>query len=252
MRFTLPRICGLITLLTVFAAPAWAADPVSYKVDHFSTGDGSMDATLRATSDLVTLRTSAPVSPYALIARARTDVDRLKTVLESYGYYESKVTIQIDGMALNDPGLADHLNALPKKQDAHVQITFKPGALYHLRNITIDGELPASVQGAFTLKTGAPAVADTVLAAGAHLLSALEEQGYAFAKVDPPGGLRGQDAAAPRRDLSCRGRSARQHRRDSLRGLEAGPRELSCAAACCCTPASCSARAPWSARERIC
>jgi translocation and assembly module TamA len=186
MRFTFPKICGLITLLTVFAAPAWAADPVSYKVDHFSTGDGSMDATLRATSDLVTLRTSAPVSPYALIARARSDGERLKTVVESYGYYESKITIQIDGMALSDPGLADHLNALPKKQDAHVQITFKLGALYHLRNITIDGELPASVQGEFTLKTGAPAVADTVLAAGAHLLAALEEQGYAFAKVDTP------------------------------------------------------------------
>jgi translocation and assembly module TamA len=186
MRFTFSRICGLIALLGALAAPAWAADPVSYKVDHFSTGEGSMDATLRATSDLVTLRTSAPVSPYALIARARSDVVRLKTVIESYGYYESKITIQIDGMALSDPGLADHLNALPKKHDAHVQITFKLGVLYHLRNITIDGEVPASVQGAFTLKTGAAAVADTVLAAGAHLLAALEEQGYAFAKVDPP------------------------------------------------------------------
>jgi translocation and assembly module TamA len=186
MRFTFPRICGLIALLAALAAPAWAADPVSYKVDHFSTGDGTMDDTLRATSDLVTLRTSAPVSPYALIARARSDGERLKTVVESYGYYESKITIKIDGMALNDPGLADHLNALPKKQDAHVQITFKLGTLYHLRNITIDGELPASVQGAFTLKTGAAAVADTVLAAGAHLLAALEDQGYAFAKVDPP------------------------------------------------------------------
>jgi len=186
MRFTFPRICGLIALLTAVAAPVWAADPVSYKVDHFSAGDGSMDGTLRATSDLITLRSSAPVSPYALIARARSDIERLKTVVESYGYYESKITIKIDGMALNDPGLADHLNALPKKQDAHVQITFNLGVLYHLRNITIDGELPASVQGAFTLKTGEAAVADTVLAAGAHLQAALEEQGYAFAKVDPP------------------------------------------------------------------
>src|ERR1700734_474772 len=186
MRFTFPRICGLIALLATLAAPAWAADPVSYKVDHFSTGDGTMDNTLRATSDLVTLRTSAPVSPYALIARARSDGERLKTVVESYGYYESKITIQIDGMALGDPGLADHLNALPKKQDAHVQISFKLGALYHLRDIRIDGDLPPQVQGVFTLKTGSPAVADTVLAAGAHLQAALEEQGYAFAKVDPP------------------------------------------------------------------
>ena len=73
-----------------------------------------------------------------MIARARSDGERLKTVVESYGYYESKITIQIDGMALSDPGLADHLNALPKKQDAHVQITFKlgaavPSAQYHDR-----------------------------------------------------------------------------------------------------------------------
>src|SRR5580692_3141387 len=163
MRFTFPKICGLIALLAVPAAPVWAADPVSYKVDRFSTGDGSMEATLRATSDLIALRTSAPVSPYALIARARSDAERLKTVVESYGYYESKITIQIDGMPLNDPGLAEHLNALPKKHDAHVQIAFKLGPLYHLRNITIGGDLPASLQGAFTLKTGDPAVADTVL-----------------------------------------------------------------------------------------
>jgi translocation and assembly module TamA len=186
MRFKLATICGLIVVLGTAAAPVWASDPVSYKVDRFSTGDGSMDTTLRATSDLVALRASAPVSPYALIARARADIDRLKTVLESYGYYESKITIQIDGMALGDPGLADHLNALPKKQDAHVQIAFKLGVLYHVRDVKIDGELPASVRGSFTLKPGAAAVADTVLAAGAHLQAALEEQGYAFAKVDPP------------------------------------------------------------------
>ena len=36
------------------------------------------------------------------------------------------------------------------------------------------------------LKSGAPAVAADVVGAGARLLAALEEQGYAFAKVDPP------------------------------------------------------------------
>jgi translocation and assembly module TamA len=44
-----------------------------------------------------TLRTSAPVGPFGLIGRARSDLDRLKTVLESYGYYQSYVAITIDG-----------------------------------------------------------------------------------------------------------------------------------------------------------
>jgi translocation and assembly module TamA len=168
------------------ASAARAADPQTYKVELAPTGNGAMDGALRATSDLQSLRTSAPVSPYGLIARARSDLDRLKTVLESYGYYQSKVTMKIDGLALNDPGLADELTALPKKHDARVQASFALGPLYHLRGVAIDGELPPSVQGVLGLKPGAPAVAADVLGAGARLLSALQEQGYAFAKVDPP------------------------------------------------------------------
>ena len=41
--------------------------------------------------------------------------------------------------------------ALPKKQDAKVQVKFTLGPLYHLRNITIDGELPASAAGTCSL-----------------------------------------------------------------------------------------------------
>jgi translocation and assembly module TamA len=155
-------------------------------VELVSTGNGAMDSTLHATSDLVSLRTSAPVSPYGLIARARSDIDRLKTVVESYGYYQSSVNVLIDGAALNTPGLADQLMALPKKQDAKVQVKFTLGPLYHVRHITIDGELPASAQDALPLKSGDPAVAATVLGAGSKLLSVLGEQGYAFAKVDAP------------------------------------------------------------------
>jgi len=168
------------------APAARAADPQTYKVELDPTGNPAMQATLRATSDLESLRSSAPVSPYGLIARARGDIDRLKTVLESYGYYQSKVTMKIDGLALNDPGLADELAALPKKREARVQVSFVLGPLYHLRGVAIDGELPPTAQGLLGLKSGAPAVADDVLGAGARLLSALQEQGYAFAKVDPP------------------------------------------------------------------
>jgi translocation and assembly module TamA len=200
MRFTLARICCLLAFFSCLAPVARAADPQPYKVDLASTGDGAMDATLRATSDLITLRSAAPVSPYGLIARARGDLDRLKTVLESYGYYQSKVTIQIDGLALNAPGLAERLTALPKKRDARVQLSFALGPLYHVRAITIDGELPPSAQGKLGLKTGAPAVAANVLEAGARLLSVLEEQGYAFAKVDPPVAF--EDATLPLLDVT--------------------------------------------------
>jgi len=151
-----------------------------------STGDSDMNATLKATSELVTLRTSAPVGPFALIGRARGDLERLKTVLESNGYYQSYVGITIDDLPLDDPTLGDELSSKPKGTDAHVKVSFSLGPVYHLRHITIDGEIPPSVDAKLPLTTGAPAVAAQILAAGENLQTALEDQGYAFAKVDPP------------------------------------------------------------------
>ena len=186
MRSSILGIIVWSAIMLCASLAAHAADPQPYRVDLASTGDGAMDSTLRATSELLSLRDSAPVSPFGLIARARGEVDRLKTVLESYGYYQSAVTITIGGLGLNSPGLADALNALTKGQNARVAITFKLGPLYHLRTVTVEGTLPNSAEGAFSLKSGAPAVAADVLAAGSRLQSALQEQGFAFAIVDPP------------------------------------------------------------------
>ncbi len=177
--------CALI-VLTGIVSLARAADPHPYGVELASTGNGALDSALKATSQLVTLRTSAPVDPFGLIARARGDVDRLKTVLESFGSYQSSVSITINGLALDEPRLGDILAALPKGQDALCHIAFELGPLYHLGSIRIDGAVPDSARGSLRLSPGAPAIATDVLAGGARLLTALENQGYAFAKVDPP------------------------------------------------------------------
>ena len=176
----------LLWMVCVLAQPCLAADPQSYKVDMASTGDSDMNATLKATSDLITLRSTAPVGPFGLIGRARSDLGRLKTVLESYGYYQSYVAITIDGLPVDDPTLGDQLTGKAKGDDARVKTTFSIGPLYHVRKVEIDGDIPPSVRDTFDLKTGGPAVAATVLAAGERLQTALEDEGYAFAKVDPP------------------------------------------------------------------
>jgi translocation and assembly module TamA len=181
---------GVLLLIAIVllqgASCAYAADPQPYKVDMASTGDSSLNSTLKATSELETLRKSAPVGPFGLIGRARGDLERLKTVLESFGYYQSYVEIRIDGLPLDDPGLGEELTSRPKDNEAEVKITFSIGALYHLRKIEIVGEVPPEAEKALALESGAPAIAADVLAAGDRLLNALEDQGYAFAKVDPP------------------------------------------------------------------
>jgi translocation and assembly module TamA len=199
MRFSLARIPCLVGL-ALCAAFAHAADPQPYRVDLASVGNSEMDDALRATSDLLSLRKAAPVSPLGLIARSRAEVDRLKTVLESYGYYQSVVTITIGGAVLTDVHLADTLTALPKGTDARISIAFRLGPLYHLRKITIDGDIPDAARSALALSPGAPAEAAAVLAGGARVLSALQEQGYAFARVDAP--VAYEDRTEPVLDVS--------------------------------------------------
>lgn len=165
---------------------AWAANPQPYKIDWASSGKRSIDSDMKATSELQTLRTTAKVGPYELIARARGDVNRLQTVLKSFGYYQGAVTILIDGLGLEDARLGDELSALPKGKEARVKISARLGPLFHIGRIDIQGKLPKDMQHRLGLTSGAPAVASQVQAAGAALQSALQNAGYAFARVASP------------------------------------------------------------------
>jgi translocation and assembly module TamA len=179
---------------------AAAADPQPYGVELASVGNQKSDAALVATSELLSLRRSAPVSPFGLIARARSDQSRLKTVLESFGYYQSRVVVTIDGMALDDPRLGDLLGASAPGATARVAVGFDLGPLYHVRHITIEGTLSAADRSAFGLAEGDPAVAAALVDAGVRLQTRLQEQGFAFAQVDAP--VAYEDATDPVLDVS--------------------------------------------------
>ena len=129
---------------------------------------------MHASSQLESLRKGAPVGPFALIGRAQEDAERLATVLESFGYYRRALTITIEGKALDDPSLADALTALPKDHPAKVDVVIELGPLYHMRKMTIDGEVSAAARAPCSSTSGAPAVAANVLAARDRLLTALQ------------------------------------------------------------------------------
>jgi translocation and assembly module TamA len=165
---------------------ARAADPQPYKIDWTSSGDKTIDSTMKLTSQLATLRESAPVDPFGLIARVRGDVNRLQTVLQSFGYYDGSVVIKINGMGLDSEELGNALSALPKKSEARIGIVPTLGPLFHVGNIQFKGSLPAGFEHKLHLATGAPAVASNVLTAGGMLQTELQDAGYAFATVDKP------------------------------------------------------------------
>jgi translocation and assembly module TamA len=167
-------------------APVRAADPQPYTVTIAATGERALDAALAQASELVALRRKAPVGPFGLVIRARQDVGRLETVLHSFGYYEGKVTIRLAGHRLGNRNLVAILDKVPQGVSVAAAVAVQPGPLFRLGRVKIKGTLPAGLRGKLGLSPGQPAVAAAVLAAGARLERALQEEGYALAKVAPP------------------------------------------------------------------
>jgi len=178
-------ICTLTACLT-FGAFARAADPTQYNVIVSPTGQPALNAAIKGSSQLIALRTRAPAGPFAVVSRARLDIPRLTAALESFGYYNAHLSITIADRGLEDPGLVDTLAHAPASPPVIVRVNVQPGRQFHLRDVRLDGPVPDTVRSSFTLRPGDPAIAGVVLSAGAALLSALREQGYAFARVSPP------------------------------------------------------------------
>lgn len=172
--------------MVLAAGPLRAADLQGYAVEISGAPSSEVTATLRASSQLVTLQGAGPVPPFALMMRARDDIARLQTALDSFGYYQNKVAITLAGLDAGDPELPARLESLAPDKPAPVTITVTPGPLYHLDRIRLQGNVPVQSRGALGLNSGDPAVASAVLDAQSRLVAALQEDGYALAKVDIP------------------------------------------------------------------
>jgi translocation and assembly module TamA len=180
------RIVALLILLQLCLAKdgAFGADPQPYTVTLKPTRNNALDQALHDASQLVSLRENAPVGPFALVTRARDDVARFQSVLNSFGDYKGRVSTSIAGRQLDDPGLLDLLERAPADPPVEVVAEFDPGPQFHLGRVTIDGDAPPAAREQLGLAPGAPAVAADVLAAQQRLLTAIREAGHPLAKVD--------------------------------------------------------------------
>jgi translocation and assembly module TamA len=192
-----PPIWSLLVAVLMIGAmlrAATAADPQPYEVKLAPTGNGALDKALHDTSSLVSLQKIAPVGGFALTERARQDLGRFTTALQSYGYYKAQIVLTIDGRAPDDPGLADAIDHAPDQPPVPVAIRFDLGPQFHLGQVVIDGAVPPEARAALGLETGQPALAAEVLAAQGRLLTAIREDGYPLATVElPPATLRPAD-----------------------------------------------------------
>ena len=184
------RLCRRLAVLAgsaVLLQPAaQAADPQPYDVKIAPTGDKTIDGALKDSSTLIALQKSAPVGPFALVTRAQGDAGRLETALHSFGYYDAKVMVRIDDHAVDDPSLPDELTAKPTGSKAAIAISVDRGPLFHLRHVTIQGQVTEAERAKLGIASGDPAIASKVLAAQNNLLAALRADGHALAKVGAP------------------------------------------------------------------
>lgn len=180
-------IACVLLLLAIYAGlPGRAANPLKYSVSIAPTGQGPLDQAVHDSATLISLHDTAPVGPFALVGRARSDVARFTAALHSFGYYDGTVAITIDGHDLDDPALPELLTDLPSATTVPVAVKLTLGPLFHLRHVTLTGDVPDDARAALKLKPGDPAVAADVMAAHDRLLASLRNSGHALAKVSEP------------------------------------------------------------------
>ena len=174
------------TLAGLPVAAALAADPQPYRTTVAPIGDPALDQAINDSATLLTLHDRAPVGPFALVARARSDVGRVTAALHSYGYYLGSVTVTVAGRPLDDPGLPALLDAKPASETVAVEVKPTTGNLFHIGRVSLTGDAPPESMGMLALARGAPARAADVLAARDRLLAGLLGEGRALARVQPP------------------------------------------------------------------
>ena len=177
-----PHLRGAIVVLALAVAVgrsqgSHAADPQPYAVTIKPTGEAGLDRAANDSSTLVGLREKAPVGPFGLVERARGDVARFTAALGSFGHYDGQVAVTIAGRALDDPGLADLLDATPATTTVPVEVMLSPGPVFHLRAIGLTGDVAPEARAALRLEPGQPALASAVLAARGRMLQALLDSG---------------------------------------------------------------------------
>jgi translocation and assembly module TamA len=110
--------------------------------------------------------------------RARADVDLIDKLLRTRGYYDGRISYQLQATE-------------GSQQRIDVTLNGEPRDLYRLSEVSLTGLSAADprevrLRGLFTTKPGDPADTDSILASTDALRVGLGEGGYPFAKVEEP------------------------------------------------------------------
>jgi len=147
---------------------------IPYEVSIEGVEDEDLLSILKASSLLAALADKPPATAIGLRRRVEDDVDRLRTALQSEGYYASEIDFEID----------------TDSQPAKIALQFTPGPRYRLASYEIsylevapppETALPSLDE--IGVETDMPARAPAIVAAEKSLVRLLQQRGHPFAKV---------------------------------------------------------------------
>jgi translocation and assembly module TamA len=163
----------------VFPLPSHGED-ISYQVNFKGIENDDVQKALEASSNLVLLKEKPLSSSSSLILRARDDEKRLPQVLKSFGYFAGKTQIEIEKQSVKSilpSGLRD-------MESIEVVINIDSGPVYKIGKIQIAGIDQLNLENfQVELKTGDPALGQSVLNAGSEISSRIKLAGYPFVRM---------------------------------------------------------------------
>lgn len=167
------RIGGAFALTLGLCAGAARAD-TPYRLDLSGLPDDRTRGLVEETSELVTLKERTPPSLTALRNRIRGDVERIRLVLNAYGWFDATIDVSTD----------------EEKTPVPVAIKVDPGMRYKVGFIRLTDPGHVDLGAALTpaadrlpLKQGADYDARAVLDTEAAIIADLGRRGRPFAKV---------------------------------------------------------------------
>jgi translocation and assembly module TamA len=158
-----------------------------YSVTLKIEGDSdTLEPGLSQASLLVTQSEKGAPDAFALVARARGDVERLIAALYAEARYGANVEITIGGIPLDQvrPSQIEATSGAPVAVNVHI----KPGPVFRFGTVAIEQSVqtettPPTAPGDYALVVGEPAKSALVIVASDKLVEAWRSVGYPFAEI---------------------------------------------------------------------
>jgi translocation and assembly module TamA len=161
------RIPAILFFLSLLAGSWGDSFDVEYQAKVSGIRDGDVEKSIKEATQTFLLQNHPPATLGQLRHRTEKDLERIEQILESFGYYDGEVEVEID--TDREPHL--------------VRFQIEPGEAYRFRSVQLEfvgGESAQLSKVETRLRTNERVIAAKVYEEQQYLLESMREHGYPF------------------------------------------------------------------------